>query len=88
MANRLDNSDDDYAIFINIQTLEQQAMYLLIKVAMQENLYNTANPDKLQNRATIATNYDARTVTAQLSLNLSDLAMNNALHFGCLPYLP
>ena len=88
MTNKLDNDDDDYGTFLSLPTLEQQAIYLLSKVAITENIFNTNNPENLQNRATIATNYDARTVTVQLTLNLTDGAPFGPLYRGCLPYLP
>ena len=88
MTNRLDVSDDDYGTFVNLPSLEQQAMYIITKVAVAENVFNTNNPENLQNRATIATNYDARSVTVQLTLNLTDIAPFGPLYLGCLPYLP
>ena len=88
MTNRLDPSDDDYGTFVNLPSLEQQAIYIVGKVAIAENIFNTGNPQNLQNRATIATNYDARTVTVQVTLNLTDVAAFGPLYVGCLPYLP
>lgn len=88
MAPKLIPSSGAGATWTELQSLEQQAMHGIIEVAIRENIYNTANPDNLQNRATIAVNYDNRTVTAQLTLGLTDTAMNGQLVSGCLPYLP
>ena len=72
----------------NQPSLEQQVAYLLTHLVSLENAYNSANPNNLQNRATIAVNYDARTCTMQLSLALTDAAVEGRLADGMLPYLP
>ena len=74
--------------FFSLSSLEKQAMFLLIELTAQENVFNTANPENLSNRATVATNYDAKTVIGQLSLTLSDSAITGKLVDGCQAFLP
>jgi hypothetical protein len=74
--------------FFALSSLEKQAMHLLIRLAAAENAFNTANPNTPSNRATVAPNYDARTVIGQLSLALSDDAIQGKLVDGVQAFLP
>lgn len=76
------------AEFHALDNLEQQTMFLIATVAGIENEYNSANPDNLQNKATVAVNYDQKTCTGQLTLALADQAVNGRLVDGTLAYLP
>lgn len=63
-------------------------MYLLIELTALENTFNTANPETLSNRATVATNYDTKTVIGQLNCALSDNAITGKLVDGVQNFLP
>ena len=74
--------------FFNQGSLEKQVFFLLIQAASLENAYNTANPNNLSNRATVAVNFDQRTVTGQLTCALSDGAIEGRLVDGVQSFLP
>lgn len=74
--------------FFNLDSLEKQAMYLLVEITSQENIYNTANTENQINRATVAVNFDNKTVLGQLALTLTDAAITGKLVDGCVAFLP
>lgn len=74
--------------FFALGSLEKQAMYLLIDLTAQENSYNTANPDLVSNRATVAINYESKTVVGQLTCALSDTAVLGKVVDGVQNFLP
>lgn len=74
--------------FFALTSLEKQAMYLLVDLTSLENVYNTANPNSVSNRATVAVNYETKTVVGQLTCSLSDNAVTGKLVDGVQNFLP
>lgn len=88
MASPITSGSAKATEFFALATLEKQAMFLLIELTAAENAYNTANPNSLSNRATVATNYDTRTIVGQLTCALSDTAITGKLVDGVQNFLP
>lgn len=76
------------AEFHQLDNLEAQALYLIIQLTSKENTFNTANPNNLSNRATVAINYDQKTATGQITLALADNAIEGKLVDAIVPFLP
>ncbi|MEH1962190.1 MAG: hypothetical protein V7L05_20420 [Nostoc sp.] len=73
--------------FFAYPSLEKQAMSLIVLLTSLENIYNTANPAAVSNRATTAVNYETKSVIGQLTLALTDNAITGKLVDGVQTFL-
>ena len=88
MALSIASGSPEATELLALPSLEKQVAYLLVKLAVGENQYNTSNPNNTVERISIAPNYDTNVFTYTGSFVMSANAAQGTIVDGIQAYLP